>query len=662
MLIDTDKSTYAQVHFLPAEDVDWTRGFWKERFDVCADVTVPHIQKLFEDGDSRFHVVENFRIAAKIHKGRHQGTPFGDGDFYKWMEAAAYVAKKRGDAQLEAALDSYIALIAKVQQPDGYISTKQIITDMNDGGQSRLGDINDFEVYNFGHLFTAACVYKRLFGKGSLLQVAERGAVYLEKMYVEALAGKDAQTAVCPSHYMGLVELYRTTGDARYLKTAEMALQVRDMVENGTDDNQDSLPLREHRKIVGHGVRSTYLYAGVADVYAETGEEKLKEVLDSVWDNCVNKKLYITGGCGALYTGVSPYGMFNFVNGVHISNVHQAFGYEYQLPNITAYNETCATLGNIMWNHRMFAVDPQAKYFDIIERSMLNLTVASISLGGNKYFYENMLRRVRHLDYELMWPRERKEKLDCFCCPPNAARVIAQASEYAYVVSGDAIWTGMYGASSAKTVLENGAAFTLLQETDYPWNGAIKFYCKQVTGDKGFVLKLRIPQWTTDGWIKYNGKTIKNIGGQDAGSYYSVRVEHPAMDAIELLLEMPVRLTVAHTKLEEDINQVAVERGPIVYCVETPDAEAETLGDLMVPVDAVFHEEKLEIDGNAMVALKTEMVVADWDQKMDREALYQTLVAHNSHKVSVKMIPYYAWDNRGFGEMSIWLPVYWGKQ
>lgn len=659
MLIDTGKSSYAKVSPIPVQDIDWTEGFWKERFDTCADVTVPHIRGMFEDDSPIFHVVENFRVAAGLHEGTHEGTPFGDGDFYKWMEAAMYVMAKRKDEKLEEDLDAYIDLISSVQQEDGYISTKQIIADKK-GGNSRLGDINDFEVYNFGHLFTAACAYKRITGKDNFLNIAKKAAGYLEGLYQKYIKEGVAQTEVCPSHYMGIVELYRITGEEKYLRLAEMALAVRDLVPNGTDDNQDSIPLKKHRKIAGHGVRSTYLYAGAADVYAENGDEELKIMLDAVWENCVEKKLYINGGCGALYTGTSPYGPLDGVNGVKVHYVHQAFGYEYQLPNITAYNETCATLGNIMWNYRMFAVDPQVKYFDIIERSMLNLTIASVSRSGNKYFYQNALRRVKKLDYKLMWPLERQESLTCFCCPPNMARFIAESSEYIYMKDKDSVYTGMYGANAAHISLENGAEFDLTQKTDYPWDGLIRFEISNVKNNTPFTLKLRIPQWTASGSVRKNGREIKTLGKEQAGTYYEVAIEHPETDMVELKLDMPVRLTAAHSYLEENINQVAVERGPLLYCLETPDAPVEELGDLLLPYNAEFKETSYVIDGKEMVALETEGCVLDTGKKQGENPLYRTLEYQGVHSVPVRMIPYFAWDNRGNGEMMVWMPVYWG--
>ena len=663
MLTDTGKSPYAKVSQFPERDVDWDPGFWRECFDVAAGSTVPHIRSLFEDPDPWFHVVENFRVAAGLHEGRHEGTPFGDGDFYKWFEAAVYVAAKRRDAALEAALEDYASLIAACQQPDGYISTKQIIADReNAGGESaRLGDINDFECYNFGHLFTAACAYKRALGRDSLLKVAEKAAGYLRGMYQGFLDAGVAKTEVCPSHYMGLVELYRTTGKREYLETAGMALAVRDLVPDGSFDNQDATPLRSHKKIMGHCVRSTYLYAGVADVYAETGERELLDMLHRVWDNGFLQKTYINGGNAALYTGNSPYGVFPYKGGGRISYVHQAYGYEYQLPNVTAYNETCGALGTVLWNSRMFAIEPEAKYFDQIERTMLNLALASVSLDGDKYFYENMLRRTKDLDFDLIWPVSRTGEISCFCCPPNMARCIAESSEYAYVHSDDALWTGMYGASHVHAALPCGAEFTLRQETGYPWDGAIRFSFEDVACDRPFTLKLRIPGWLRRGRLRVNGEE-RALGRGEAGSYIGVPVGRIAGTVVELELDMTPRLTIAHSKVEEDINQVAVERGPLLYCVESADTGARDLARLMLPVDAEFTEGRLEIKGRELVTLETEALTFERNAWYDGSALYQTLEQPELESVKIRMIPYFAWDNRGMGEMAVWLPAFWGKR
>lgn len=649
MLTDTRKSQNAVVHPVAWDAVKWTGGLWKERTDTCAESTVPQLQYMFESKDIS-HVLENFRICAGESEGEFGGTVFGDGDFYKWMEAGIYTAVSTGNNTLLKKLDEYIELLGKAQQKDGYLSTKQIIGERQGNGTSRMGDINDFEVYNFGHMFTSACLYKRLTGKDNFLKVAERTAEYLEKLYAEAMRTGEVQTAVCPSHYMGLVELYRTTGKEKYLELAKRAVVLRDRVKNGLDDNQDRIPVKKHEKIVGHAVRANYLYAGMADLCLEIDDLEYRKVLDKVWRNLVDKKLYLTGGCGALYNGTSPYGNF-FVD----QKVHQAYGYEYQLPNITAYNETCASLGGVFWAYRMFQMDPKAEYFDVIERMMLNTNLAAVSLDGKRFFYENTLRRTKTLDYDLVWPLTRSEYILSYCCPPNLARTIVQSSEYAYTVSEDGIWTGMYGACEGKFELGNGASFTLRQKTEYPYNGRIIFTCEEVEREMPFKLHLRIPGWATKGWIRINGER-RDLDSNTAGTYQEVLISNPKEDRVELQLDMEVRCTVAHTMVEETVNQVAIEKGPLVYCSETVDCAAETLDDLMLDLDAIFTEEEIEIEGRKIQALCAEEYCMN-REKYDKNALYQTLRFTGMHKEKVRFIPYFAWDNREYGEMRIWFPV-----
>ncbi len=652
MLINTENSRYAKTYPLGWDAVTWTGGIWADVFKTCSEKTIPHIREMFENGDIS-HVVENFRIAAREKKGSFRGTPFGDGDFYKWMEGAIYVACKNNDAGLMEAIDGYIDLIGRAQLKDGYISTKQIIGELNNENVSRLGDINDFEVYNFGHLFTTACIHKRLTGKDSLMNIAVKAAGYLEKTYREAAMTGEVKTAVCPSHYMGLIEMYRTTGQQRFLDLARLSVTLRDSVKNGTDDNQDRIPLKKHEKIVGHAVRSNYLYAGVADLYAETGDTEYLDMLHRVWKNLVEQKIYLTGGCGALYNGVSPYGNF-WID----QKVHQAYGHEYQLPNITAYNETCASVGSVLWAYRMFAIEPQAHYFDIIEKTMLNVNLAAVSLNGDKFFYENMQRRARELPFELCWPLERKEYISSFCCPPNLARLLSETSEYAYSLSEDTVWLGMYGENEAKVGLKNGASFTLIQKTRYPYSGRIHFSFRD-TNDIPFKLNVRIPDWAEEGHISVNGSVIKEITEKDSSTYFTVEINEPSKTDITVYFDMPVRLTTAHPLVESNTGQAAVERGPLVYCVESQDTELETLDDLILKPDGEYRPVEYEIAGRRMTALEGEA----WRIKRDSYdpgKLYQPLRFKGLEQVPVRLIPYFAWDNRGFGEMKIWLPVAFG--
>ena len=673
MLTNTTLSKNAKVHPVDGRSVTWTDGLWAERVYTCAHSTVPQLQHMFEEKDIS-HVVENFRICAGEADGDFDGTVFGDGDFYKWMEAAVYTAVKTKDEALLSRIDDYISLIGRAQQPDGYLSTKQIIGERSGNGVSRMGDINDFEVYNFGHMFTSACLHYRMTGKDSFLRIASRTCDYLEKLYETAEKTGDVQTAVCPSHYMGLAELYRTTREERYLSLLKKAIRLRDSVKNGLDDNQDRIPLKEHDRIIGHAVRANYLYAGLADLCLEDDSDDQRdymEVLHKVWNSLISKKLYITGGCGALYNGVSPYGNF-FMD----QKIHQAYGYEYQLPNITAYNETCASIGGVFWAFRMFQLEPKAVCFDVLERMMLNTNLAALSMDGKRFFYENTLRREKELDYKLVWPLTRSEYILSYCCPPNLARTISQSEEYAYMADDSSVWTGMYGSSRAKIRLSDGACFTLVQQTDYPYDGRIVFTAEDVERTGPFTLRLRLPGWMHSGSIEImtaSSCSSHAFSAKDAESYFAVTVEDPEDMKIILTLDMPVRYTRAHNMVEETVGQACIERGPLVYCCEGMDADLESLDDLYLDPEAVFSPVWTEIEGRRVLALDS-MQYGEDRSRYDRTSLYQTLCicgisgadqvsaqtdegVPGFYKTKVRMIPYFAWDNREFEQMRIWFPV-----
>ena len=674
MLTDTRKSPCAKAVPLGSRDVTWTEGFWKEVEDTVFQNTVPTLQEMFDRADVS-HVVENFRIAAGEETGAFAGTVFGDGDFYKWMESCMYDAVKTGNQDLLEQLDSYIDLIGRAQQPDGYLSTKQIIGEKTHNGTRRMGDINDFEVYNFGHLFTAAALYYRLTGKDSLLAIASRTADYLGRLYEEAERTGNVQTAVCPSHYMGLVELYRATGEKKYLELARQAVRLRDRVAHGLDDNQDRIPLRQQRKIMGHAVRANYLYAGIMDLYLETGDPDYRTVAESTFSDLLRHKIYLTGGCGALYNGASPYGNF-----FDHQLIHQAYGYAYQLPNVTAYNETCAGVGLVMWAYRMFLADPKAMYFDVIERVVLNNNLAAISLDGRKFFYENMLERKEKLEYKLVWDLHRTAYITSYCCPPNLARSLAEATEYAYALgkgeTGNRIYTGLYGASRAQISLPSGAAFVLVQETEYPAEGTISFRFEEVKTDAPFELALRIPVWAAGAVLEIQegeNRRVQKLGEKQAGTYEVVTIFHPAKTKITLTLPMRVRFTVADPMVEEDGGKAAVERGPLVYCMEKADLGDScdgSLEGLMLLFDngagpSRYTKKDITILGKTVPALEGSML---WVRRPLQEALYAEMKPCIREEVPVQLIPYYAWDNRSSREdedpdadapMKIWFPVVW---
>jgi hypothetical protein len=637
MLTDTRKSPYARVSFTAR--CRWTRGFLKDRFDTTAQAAIPHILSIFDDPSSFFHEVENFRIAAGLAEGAFRGNPYGDGDFYKLLEAMACAGYP------QAQLDGYVRLIAAAQQADGYLSTKQIIGERQSGGATRHSDVDDFEEYNFGHLCTAACVLARETGDTALLAVASRVCDYLEAFYRRLLAGDGAQTAVCPSHYMGLAEMYRQTGEHRYLTMLQTAITLRDRVANGNEDNQDRIPLRAQRVISGHAVRATYLYAGVTDLYLETGDETVLPTLEACWRNLLDTKLYIIGGLGALYTGCSPFGDL-----IGAQRVHQAFGYEYQLPNVTAYNETCAALGGVFWAQRRFAAQPDAEAFDLIERVTCNLAAAAISLDGQCYFYENMLRRTETVPYSLMWPRERSDTFQCFCCPTNLSRFFTETGYYAYAQSADGLYTGLYGEGETAVRLDNGAAFTVRQQTDYPWDGHIRFTFADAA-DVPFTLMLRIPAWSQVGRLTLNGRSTA-LNADHAGRYLPVAIRHPGTDTVELTLDMTPRLTVAHPMVEEDEGQACVERGPLVYCLES--ADNGSLNGLYFAHQQALQETRADICGTPVVLLRAK----GYRRQLPASgALYRRFGGAAIQAVTLTLLPYFAWDNRGFGEMRIWLPL-----
>ena len=394
-LTDTSASRHVKLRSVDIKDVKWTEGFWNDRFEWCRKIVIPNMQRLLEDPEIS-HAYDNFLVAAGRKDGRHRGPKWHDGDFYKWLEAVAFVYAVTDDEKLDILMDRIIEVIGKSQREDGYIHTPVIIAQR----QHLLRDVEfhnrlDFETYNMGHLMTCACVHYRATGKTNLLDIAKKAADFLYRCYRDSPSIL-ANNAICPSHYMGIIEMYRTCKDPRYLELAKGLIDIRDLVKEGSDHNQDRIPLRAQTQAAGHAVRANYLYAGVADVYAETGDSSLLRALEEIWNDVTYRKLYITGATGALYDGASPDGSRSHSS---IQLVHQAYGRPYQLPNITAYNESCAIVGLILWNWRMLATTGQARYADLIEQAYYNSLLSTISLDGKKFFYTNPLGRVDELPF-----------------------------------------------------------------------------------------------------------------------------------------------------------------------------------------------------------------------------------------------------------------------
>jgi len=647
--------------------VKWTNGFWADRFSVYKDTMILSMWKTLNDPDIS-HSYRNFEVAAGEVAGEHSGPPFHDGDFYKWLESVASVYAVTKEPKLDALMDRIIATIVKVQRADGYIHTPVIIAEMHKGidshqtdntvvgttvGKADKGAFNNrlnFETYNLGHLMMAGIIHKRATGKTSLFNAAVKATDFLCHFY-ETASDELARNAICPSHYMGVIEMYRTTGNPRYLALAKNLIDIRGKVENGTDDNQDRIPFRKQKQAMGHAVRANYLYAGVADVYAETGEKMLLDNLESIWTDITTRKMYVTGACGALYDGTSPDGT-NYKPD-SIQKVHQSYGRAYQLPNSTAHNETCANIGNMLFNWRMLQVTGDAKYADILETALYNSVLSGVSLDGKRFFYTNPLRISKDFPYTLRWPKERTEYISCFCCPPNTVRTLCQVQDYAYSTSKNAVWCNLYGGSQLETMLDGKDKVKLIQTTDYPWDGKITIDVEKAPTGKAFAINLRIPEWCDKALITINGKEFE--GENKSNSYTVINRAWKKGDRLELVLDMPVKLIESNPLVEETRNQTTVKRGPLVYCLEAMDIEGnKNIDDVLIPSTMQFTTRKVLIAGSPVVVLDAKARLtnqASWKNTLYRE------VGKLNDTVRITLIPYYAWGNRGKADMTVWMPL-----
>ena len=642
------QSPFAKVEPLALGDARWTSGFWADRFELCRTQMVPAMERLMA-GTNYTQFIRNFEIAAGLAEGRPRGAQFNDGDFYKWLEAASATLALTNDAGLDRRLDEIISVIAQAQRADGYLHTPVLIRLRNgDTNAAPFKDRNNWELYNMGHLLTAAAVHHRATGKTNLLAVARRAGYFLYATFHDA-SPELAQSSVCPSHYLGLVDLYRATREPRYLELAKIFFKLRSQVKEGTDDNQDRIPFAQQTEALGHAARANYVYAGAADLFLETGDPALWKPLAPIWTNLVQKKMYITGGCGALYDGASPDGARDQRG---IARVHQAFGRDYQLPNLTAHSETCANIGNALWNWRLFLATGEARFMDVVELALYNSVLSGGSLDGTNFLYANPLRVVDPMPVQLRWSRTRVPFVNSFCCPPNLVRTIAESSGYAYARSGGAIWVNLYGAGTLRTELSGGQFVRLVQATEYPWNGRVRLTVAEC-GDAPFALKLRNPGWAGAATVRINGAPAE--ASPAPASYLEIRRAWRPGDFVDLDLPMPVRLMEANPLVEEDLNQVAVQRGPVVYCLESPDLPRGTqLEDVRIPADlklSARYDARL-LDG--VVVLEGQAAAAtsgDWNGRLYREAR-----ALPARPLSLRLIPYFTWGNRGASEMSVWLP------
>lgn len=650
-IINNAKSPHVQLKSINIGDCRWTEGFWADKFRVAEQTMVPYMGEVL-CGDVG-HAMNNFKIAAGLQEGEHQGMKWHDGDFYKWIEAAMYVYAQNRDEQLLAAIDSYIEIIGQAQEPDGYLQT-QIQLDSN---ADRYENRRYHEMYNTGHLLTSAVIHHRITGRCNFLDIAIKHADLLYTIFYPE-SKHYGRFGFNQTQIMGLVELYRTTGDKKYLDLAERFINRRGQykVEDQPstkgypigDMVQERTPLRESSEAVGHAVLALYYYAGAADVAAETGEQELIDALDRLWDNVTNKKMYVTGAVGQAHHGAST----------NRDMIQEGFIDEYMMPNLTAYNETCANVCNAMFNYRMLSLKGASKHVDVLEKVLFNSALSGISLEGKDYFYANPLRMMHNTrDYQahlnVTESPEREPYLRCFCCPPNLVRTIAKLSGWAYSLPENGVAVNLYGGNQLNTKLQDGSPLQMTQETHYPWEGAVRITVEECKASP-FEIWLRIPQWAAGSTIQVNGTAVGTA--VEAGTFAKINRSWRAGDVIRLDMPMEAGFVEGHPRIEEVRNQVAIQRGPVVYCIESPDLPAGTdITDVYIsgnaPLQATYRADFL----GGLSVIESELLL----RRDNGEGMYRQVKSPEWTPYKTQLVPYYAWSNRGLAEMTVFMPVVW---
>jgi hypothetical protein len=614
--------------------VRMTDDFWAPKIETNRTVTIPSILKRCEETGR----IDNFAKAAKRKSGNYAGVwPFDDTDVYKLIEAAGFSLGLRPDSELERTLDDVIGLIAAAQEPDGYLFTWRTIDPVGVrewGGPERWSNIaRSHEHYNAGHLFEAAVAYFQSTGKRTLLDAALKYADLLDHDFGP---GKRRDVDGHPEVELGLVKLYRLTGRERYLRLAQFFIDERGRHEHRRDYGEyhvDAKPVLEMDEARGHVVRAAYLFSGMADVGALTGNSAYIAAIDRLWENVVFKKLYITGGMGAI--------------GESGKAVGESFGDNYELPNLTAYNETCASIANAFWNHRMFLLHGEAKYLDVLERVAYNGIISGVSLNGDEFLYPNPLESDGKWAFNVGSPT-RSQWFECACCTANIARFLPAFPGYIYAVKDDALYINLFAAGDADIEVL-GQSVHLTQATRYPWDGTVTL---TVGLDRPleFEVHVRIPGWAHEQPVPSDlyryldesaEKIVLKVNGTPAAidlakSFARLRRTWKNGDKIELVLPMPIRRVIALEAVEEDAGKVALERGPIVYCAEGADNGGRVL-DLALLDQAGLQAEFRPGFLGGVVVLSGKAVGSSGE----RDFL---------------AIPYFAWANRGAGEMAVWLP------
>ena len=622
--------------------------FWGQRLEASRQVTVPlAFSKCEETGRYRNfeHAAEHLKDPSKVFKVNGVGFSFDDTDPYKTIEGASYLLQTYPDKRLRAYVDSVIDIIATAQEPDGYLYTARTQNPADPhhwAGNQRWVKEEDLshELYNLGHMVEGAIAHYQATGSRKFLDIAVRYA----DCVCREVGPHTGQVCVVPGHQiaeMALTKLYLVTGEKKYLDEAKFLLDYRGKTTIKNDYSQSHQPVTEQDEAVGHAVRAAYMYAGMADVAALTGDSAYIRAIDRIWDNIVSKKLYITGGIGATSNG-------------------EAFGKNYELPNMSAYCETCAAIGNVYVNHRLFLLHGESKYYDVVERTLYNGLISGVSLDGGSFFYPNPL--------ESMGQHQRQAWFGCACCPSNICLFIPSLPGYVYAVKDKDVYLNLFLSNTA-TLNVGGKQLVLTQKTSYPWDGeTVLTVDKNSVGE--FNLKIRIPGWlrnrpvpsnlyryTDNQRLGYsfiihsaadrakgkNGITVPLLVSPDG--YVNIERRWKKGDQVIICFDMEPRTVRAINKVTADRGMVAIERGPLVYCAEHPDNAFDIMSALLNQTPK-FSLGQVEMAGTQMVTLMTDAQTLHFDQQGKLQTTDQTLT----------LIPYYAWCHRGSGKMRVWLP------
>lgn len=624
---------------VPLADVIINDAFWTPRIDVNRMTTLAYQLKQCEETGR----IRNFDRAAGNLPGEFEGIFFNDSDVYKWMEAAAYTLTTHPDDDLESRLDDVIDRVGAAQEEDGYLNTYFTLVEP-DKKWTNLGMMH--ELYCAGHLIQAAVAHFLGTGKKTLLEIACRFADHIDCIF-----GPDKREGM-PGHEeieLALIDLYRVTGQSRYLRLAQFFIDQRgrrpsvfereiDHPDTGgnTDNNrtyflengiysgayaQDHLPVREQTEVVGHAVRAMYLYCAMADIVGETGENALNEALEKLWKNVTFKRMYVTGGIGP-------------------SSQNEGFTQDYHLPNTTAYAETCAAVGNFIWNWRLLNLEGDARFADIMERVLYNGFLSGVALDGKHFFYVNPLRSNGDA--------EREGWFGCACCPPNIARLLASLGSYAYGQSDDGIWIHLFIAGEVKIRLDE-TVMTLKVDTKYPWDGAIRIKI-EIPEPTQFTLYTRIPEWCRKAAVSFNGIPVDEPAV--SGTYLNLDRTWKDGDTVEIALDMPVERVEAHPGITNNHGRIALQRGPLVYCLEKIDNDADVHGVIVEDSEMFETEDKPDLLGGITI-IKGRGNTIDTDSWSD--ILYRPAGPVSHRTVNLLAVPYYAWNNRGKGNMTVWI-------